>query len=126
MSCSRIKMKSKELENILKAYQPYTNAELLQLFCILVGKKLCDISGWKWNISVGGVPVHKDDNDIVKIDFPYIPAHAWALKKDLFCINEANQLYIGIFSQFKHIPLYINEPGRIIHKMVNWRLRIGR
>lgn len=126
MPYSQTNIKSKNLGDVLKTHQLYTNADLLQLFCILVGKKLCDISGWRWRISVGGIPVHKNDNDIVKIDFPYIPANVWALKKDIFCSNEANQLYIGIFSQFKHIPLYINEPGKIIHKMVKWRLEIGR
>lgn len=114
-----------ELGALLMEHKPYTNEELLILFSILIGISVKDLEGKSYELGIGIFQFEKDIRDKVSIGpvraAPYAPAESQPFKDAL-----SNEVFCGIYCQFKRIPLYVNSGGHIMNKMVQWRLTIGR
>jgi hypothetical protein len=115
---------SKEWEILLREHESYSNNELLILFSILNGSPVEKLSGKAYTMEIGIFEFNKDMFDTVSV-FPRVIAHAPA-ESNPYMDAISNEIFCGLVSQFKSIPLLMNQGGGTMKKMVEWRLKIGR
>ena len=113
-----------EWDRLLRKHESYSNNELLILFSILKGLPVEKLSGKAYTMEIGIFEFNKDIFDTVSV-FPRVIAHAPA-ESNPYMDAISNEVFCGLVSQFKNIPLLINQGGGTMKKMVEWRLKIGR
>lgn len=113
-----------EWDKLLREHESYSNDELLILFSILKGIPIEELSGKAYKMEIGIFEFNKSISDTVSV-LPRVIAHAPA-ESNPYMDAISNEVFCGLVSQFKNIPLLINQGGFAMKKMVEWRLRIGK
>lgn len=115
---------NKEWNKLLREHESYSNDELLILFSILKGLPVEELSGKAYKMEIGIFEFNKSISDTVSV-LPKVIAYAPA-ESNPYVDAMSNEIFCGLVSQFKNIPLLINQGGYVMKRMVEWRLKIGR